>query len=87
MNPILAVRISLLVAGLLLTAIKLSQSRRRECPGDIGRVALLIVALINLVFVGFLWVNHIRFPLNLDLMEGTVLQHIVIEFPFLSLQF
>jgi hypothetical protein len=32
-------------------------------------------AVVNIGFLIFLWFNHISFPLNLDLMEGTILQH------------
>lgn len=33
-------------------------------------------ALIQIAFVVFLWINHYNFPLNLEAMEGTVLQHV-----------
>ena len=33
-------------------------------------------ALVNILFVMFLWFNHAAFPLNLEAMELTVLQHL-----------
>lgn len=39
------------------------------------RLFLLAFAAANLAFLGVLFANHVNFPLNLDLMEGTVLQH------------
>ena len=40
-----------------------------------SQAILVGLAALNIGFVLFLWVNHIGFPLNLDLMEGTVLEH------------
>lgn len=40
-----------------------------------ANLTFVALAGINIFFVVFLWFNHINFPLNLDLMEGTVLQH------------
>ncbi len=37
---------------------------------------LFIYALVQILFNGFLWLNHIPSVLFLDLMEGTVLQHV-----------
>jgi hypothetical protein len=42
----------------------------------IARFALVAWAVINIAVVGLLVVNHLSFPANLDLMEGTVLQHV-----------
>lgn len=41
------------------------------------RAWLVLVALAVTGFTMCLWVNHVPFPLHLDLMEGTVLQHAV----------
>lgn len=75
MNTLFFVRIALLLVGMVLVAIEVLLSRRADRVGGVARLALTFVAVINLGFMVFLWVNHIRFPLNLDLMEGTVLQH------------
>ncbi|MFZ2055197.1 MAG: glycosyltransferase family 39 protein [Candidatus Aminicenantales bacterium] len=40
-----------------------------------AHLALSVYAIINILFILFLFCGHIGFPLNLDLMEGTVLQH------------
>lgn len=37
---------------------------------------LACLALANLAILFGLFVNHVSFPLNLDLMEGTILQHV-----------
>jgi hypothetical protein len=37
---------------------------------------LTVYALGNIAFVVFLWLNHAAFPLNLEAMELTVLQHV-----------
>jgi len=37
---------------------------------------LAVVAVANIAITASLCFNHINFPLNLDLMEGTVLQHV-----------
>lgn len=41
----------------------------------VARWALALLAAAQIVFVIFLLVNHVNFPLHLDIMEGTVLQH------------
>jgi hypothetical protein len=38
---------------------------------------LLVVAVTTTAFTIWLWFNHVPFPLHLDLMEGTILQHVV----------
>lgn len=37
---------------------------------------ILIFAIGNILFVVYLWFNHINFPLNLEAMELTMLQHV-----------
>jgi hypothetical protein len=39
------------------------------------RMLLGALAVGNIAFIVFLWFNHSAFPLNLNVMEGTVLQH------------
>lgn len=58
---------------LLLDRMLLSRSAGR---GRLIRGALAAWAAVNLLFLAFLWVTHARFPLHLDLMEGTILQHV-----------
>lgn len=45
-----------------------------------GRTLMAVLgawAGANILFLGFIWINHAPFPLHLDLMEGTVLQHVL----------
>jgi hypothetical protein len=37
---------------------------------------LAAIAIVNLAIITWLCLNHLSFPLNLDLMENTVLQHV-----------
>ena len=49
---------------------------RRE--SNLSRVFLNLVALYAgawILFMAYLWVNHVNFPLNLEAMELTVVQH------------
>ncbi|MBI1277886.1 MAG: hypothetical protein GC179_07140 [Anaerolineaceae bacterium] len=38
--------------------------------------AVGLFAVGSIAFMVFLWFNHVTFPLNLDLMESTILQHV-----------
>lgn len=69
------IRLAFLIAGLVLVAVEVIQSRRHGRLSNIAVLLLGVVAVGNIAFNAFLWINHINFPLNLDLMEGTVLQH------------
>ena len=40
------------------------------------RVVLAVWAAANLLFIVSLWFNHALYPFHLDLMEGTILQHL-----------
>jgi hypothetical protein len=77
MNPIgLAVRAVFLAGVVGLTA---ADAARHELgtARSWTRAWLLLVALTVTGFTMWLWVNHVPFPLHLDLMEGTILQHAV----------
>jgi hypothetical protein len=43
--------------------------------GRLSQCALAIWSVANVVFMTYLWYNHAAFPLHLDLMEGTIVQH------------
>jgi hypothetical protein len=60
-----------LVAAALLLAV-----RRRPALGRLLRPLLVGLAAGNLVLVAIVWTRQVDFPLDLDLMEGTVLQHV-----------
>jgi 4-amino-4-deoxy-L-arabinose transferase-like glycosyltransferase len=49
-------------------------SSRRYLP--IIKALLATYALLNILFIVFLWFNHAAFPLNLEAMELTRLQHL-----------
>ncbi len=58
----------------ILGATRLIPRRTTDPPRSL-RTALAILSLLSIGITGLLFVNHIRFPLFLDLMEGTVYQH------------
>jgi hypothetical protein len=68
-------RIAFFLAGTLLVVLETIQARRQGGLKKGGHVALALIAGASILFIVFLWFNHANFPLNLDLMEGTVLQH------------
>ena len=76
MNPAIMVRMVLPFAAACATGILLVPFRRWPGSGDLLRPILVLLAAGNLVLVGFLWTRQVDFPLNLDLMEGSVLQHV-----------
>jgi hypothetical protein len=57
-----------------------SESSRSAIPASRLRYAVqgifLGAAIVSIAFVIFLCLNHLWFPLHIDLMEGTVLQHV-----------
>ncbi len=69
----------LLIVGLaavlaeIVLATRANQQQRRWLM--IGKVILGAFAAANLGILVYLFANHINFPLNLDVMEGTILQH------------
>jgi hypothetical protein len=60
----------------VLIALALLPFRRRAGLGRALRPVLAVLAAANLILVAYLWTRQVDFPLNLDLMEGTVLQHV-----------
>jgi hypothetical protein len=72
--PILQ-RLTFLIPCIILVLVEVSQLQRQGRIWRPAFVALGVVAAAHILFIMFLWFNHIGFPLNLDLMEGTVLQH------------
>jgi hypothetical protein len=69
------IRIVFILLGTSLVATEVVWFRQQRRGGAVARSVLAGIAVVFLLFTGLLWVNHVRFPLNLDLMEGTVLQH------------
>ncbi len=74
MESITLQKLIIFVAGLILVSTDIFLIRCRK-PHGISVVVLTILALIFIFFNFYLWINHIGFPLNLDLMEGVVWQH------------
>ena len=65
-------RVVFLLAGMTLVIIEIAHSRRQGKLDNVAYIALAVVACVSILFIVFLWFNHASFPLNLDLMEGTV---------------
>lgn len=67
-----------ILAGAAAGSVIYAYSRER----GIGTLSRLIPAILaayalgNVLLIMFLWLNHIAFPLNLEAMEGTVLEHL-----------
>lgn len=76
MNRLLLVRMALPLAAAVALALSLAPFRRRASLGAVLRPILLVLAAANLALMGFLWSRQIGFPLHLDVMEGSVLQHV-----------
>ena len=76
MNGDLLLHMGLPLLAAVLVAVVLLPFRRRAGLGRVLRPLLVVIAVANLVLVAYLWTRQVDFPLNLDLMEGTVLQHV-----------
>jgi hypothetical protein len=68
-------RAEFLLIGAILVIVEVVQARRKQALAQIASWTLGGLAIVSLLFYVFLWSNHLGFPLNLDLMEGTILQH------------
>lgn len=60
----------------LMKWLQIDLNHRYSTTTQVILLALFIYALAHILFNGFLWLNHIPSPLFLDLMEGTILQHV-----------
>ena len=76
MNGDLLLHMGLPLLAAVLVAVVLLPFRRRAGLGRVLRPLLVVIAVANLLLVAYLWTRQADFPLNLDLMEGTVLQHV-----------
>ncbi len=70
-----SVKFAVSLLGIILVLIEMAQARRKSHLARIAHWSLSAVAGVSILVCGFLWLQHIAFPLNLDLMEGTILQH------------
>ncbi|MCB9455076.1 MAG: hypothetical protein H6671_03705 [Anaerolineaceae bacterium] len=69
-------QIAFIIIGSILVAINITQASRHKRLGNLVYYVLAGIALFSIVFTLFVWLNHLYFPLNLDLMESTILQHV-----------
>ncbi len=76
MSPFTVVRMVAPLAAAIGVALLLLPLRRREALGPLLDPLLIALAVANVALVGFLWTRQVGFPLDLDVMEGTVLQHV-----------
>src|SRR5512135_853731 len=72
---IMWVRVALVAALLGLALGQKLLSVRFSPTFSLPRAFLVGCAMVSIGVLVFLFVNHIGFPANLDLMEGTILQH------------
>lgn len=70
------IRFVLFALGIILIAGGYWMPNLRPYTTIIGVWIVRVFAVAAIGFMIFLWFNHITFPLNLDLMEGTILQHV-----------
>ena len=75
MRDLYLYRLAFLLFGAALTLFGVVFLRRGEEGKSPARWVLSAILGLNIGFVVYLWFNHIGFPLNLDLMEGTILEH------------
>ena len=76
MTEALLARMSAPLGAAVLIAVVLFLLRRRPAIKRLLGPPVTLAAVGNLLLVAFLWTRQVDFPLNLDLMEGTVLQHV-----------
>lgn len=68
------IKISFIVATGVLVFLERKWLSKQGRDFSLSKTALLLIALINTGFVVFLFFNHVNFPLNLEITEGTILQ-------------
>jgi len=64
------------LVGLILLLLEHTLARRNPRLRTLSQTILSVLSAACVVAVTWLVLNHIGFPLHLDLMEGTVLQHV-----------
>lgn len=76
LNTANLLRAVLLATVCLCAFIDMRRRQHADAAHSLARGALAVWSGIAIAFTVFLWVDHIRFPFLLDLMEGTILQHV-----------
>jgi len=74
MRDLYLYRLVFILVGAGLVVLGAILPRRSDRSRSIAWWALTGYLCLNIGFVIYLWFNHVRFPLNLDLTEGTLLQ-------------
>ena len=69
--------LALAALAIFLAALEASPLGRRLRLERLIPRLLVVVAAGNLLFVAFLWYQHSRFPFTLELMESSILQHVL----------
>jgi hypothetical protein len=70
------IRLVLFALGIVLIAGGYWMPNLRAYTTMIATWIVRVLAVAAIGFMIFLWFNHVTFPLHLDLMEGTILQHV-----------
>jgi hypothetical protein len=69
--------LALTAVAALVAALEVSPPGRRLRLGRAVAVLIAAVAAANLLFVAFLWFRHLGAPFALELMESSILQHVL----------
>ncbi len=69
-------RAALFIVGVIIVTVGYFQPQLRQYTSFISQGLVKGLALVSIGFMVFLYANHLFFSLHLDLMEGTVLQHV-----------
>ena len=76
MSRLFLLQVAVALLGPVLMALEATVLDHRFGRGRLSRIALGFVAAANIGFLAFVFFNHAPFPLHLDLLEGTILQHV-----------
>ena len=69
------IRVISIITVIFLIGLEVFLYRRNGTHPKIIYYLLGLWAGLNIIFIFFLWFNHINFPLNLSSLEGAILQH------------
>src|SRR5215469_16948127 len=76
MSRLFLLQVAVALLSPVLVALEATVLDHRFGRGRLSRIALGFVAAANIGFLAFVFFNHAPFPLHLDLLEGTILQHV-----------
>ncbi len=69
------IRLIFILFGIGLVLIEYLYQRRKGGSFRLTKSVLAVISGLSMLLLIYLWLNHLRFPLHLDLMEGVVWQH------------